>query len=200
MTDSVIVIPNFIPKQELDRIVELTNTAIVSDGLESGDSKEKYSTIKKDEETGKIYKLTTSMVLEEDEVELFSLVRNSIARIHRKLNTYYEEDFYIEQHFGITVYDEGTSLPLHFDGDDADAEVYGRLTPNGHPHRDISTVLYLNDEFLGGELRFPRVGVSVNPRAGMLVMFPGSKEFSHVVTTVTKGKRFIVPQFWAVKK
>lgn len=200
MIESLTVIPEFIPDTEMALIRSLTNGAVISDGLLSGDSKEKYSTTKLDEETGKTYKLTTSMVLEENAVELFDLVRKSVSRIHKQLQVSYNSDFYLEQNFGITVYEEGTSLPLHFDGDDADAEVYGKLTPNGNPHRDISTVLYLNDEFLGGQLNFPRVGVCIKPRAGMLVIFPGGKEFSHNVTTIEKGRRFIVPQFWAVKK
>lgn len=199
MNNSLIVIPDFIPENDLARIIEIADTAKLSDSTQFGDSKEKYSPIKIDKRTGIVHKLTTLMVMEEDEVELFSLTRKSVSRIHETLQNSYGEEFYVEQNFGITVYEEGTSLPLHHDGN-ADAEVYGLRTPNGYPHRDISTVLYLNNAFEGGDLLFPSIGVSIRPVAGMLLMFPGTERFSHTVMTVTNGKRFIVPQFWAVKE
>lgn len=56
--------------------------------------------------------------------------------------------------------------------------------------RDISAVLYLNDEFAGGRLRFEQHDLEVQPRRGLLVAFPSSRMFLHHVTQLTAGARY----------
>lgn len=38
----------------------------------------------------------------------------------------------------------------------------------------ISNLLYLNDDYLGGELYFPYHDIKIKPKAGMLISFPGN--------------------------
>lgn len=72
---------------------------------------------------------------------------------------------------------------------DGDCTV-GRWVPMSHRWwRDISAVLYLDDAFEGGSLRFDQHGVTVQPRPGLLVAFPSSRMFLHHVTRVTSGVR-----------
>lgn len=80
-----------------------------------------------------------------------------------------------------------------------------------HPHSDNSDfagnpnafeinkyvgILYLNDDYEGGELYFPDHGIVLKPEAGMFVTFPGGHENIHGVTEVTKGTRYTMVSFW----
>ena len=56
--------------------------------------------------------------------------------------------------------------------------------------RDISLLFYLNEEFGGGELEFPELGLTIKPRRGMMIAFPSYKEFLHKVNPVTWGHRY----------
>mgnify|MGYP003152127648 CR=1 FL=1 len=56
--------------------------------------------------------------------------------------------------------------------------------------RDVSFVFYLNQEFGGGELEFPELGLTIKPKRGMMVVFPSYKEFLHRVHPVTWGHRY----------
>ncbi len=56
--------------------------------------------------------------------------------------------------------------------------------------RDLSIVLFLNDDFEGGELDFPVLDLSIKPGAGTLVCFPSDHHFVHGVRPVTAGHRY----------
>lgn len=50
-----------------------------------------------------------------------------------------------------------------------------------------SLSLYLNDDFEGGVLEFQYKPYKIKPKAGMLVLVPVTKEFTHRVTKITSG-------------
>jgi len=58
--------------------------------------------------------------------------------------------------------------------------------------RRVSTVYYLNDNYLGGEINFPRFNVSYKPKANELIMFPSNYIYNHSVSEVTEGTRYAV--------
>ena len=57
---------------------------------------------------------------------------------------------------------------------------------------EVAANLYLTDDFEGGELYFPNLGISIKPKAGQLILFPGGHEYSHGVKMVTAGKRIVL--------
>jgi predicted 2-oxoglutarate/Fe(II)-dependent dioxygenase YbiX len=65
--------------------------------------------------------------------------------------------------------------------------------------RDLSVVYFLNDEFEGGELFFPNLGLLVKPEAGTLVCFPSDHNYIHGVKPVTAGRRYTVVTWMRVK-
>lgn len=71
--------------------------------------------------------------------------------------------------------------------------------PNGAPHpypwRDLAVVLYLNDNYEGGEIYFPNLDIEIKPTPGMLVVFPGTLFFLHGVRKVTAGMRHTIASF-----
>jgi hypothetical protein len=63
-----------------------------------------------------------------------------------------------------------------------------------HPkyHRRISSVYYINDDYEGGEINFPRFGISYKPKANELIVFPSTYVYNHSVSEVTSGTRYAV--------
>lgn len=56
--------------------------------------------------------------------------------------------------------------------------------------RDLSLLLYLNEDFEGGGLWFPNFDVRLQPAAGMLIAFPSDHRFLHAAEPVESGERF----------
>ena len=53
----------------------------------------------------------------------------------------------------------------------------------------VSIIGLLNDDFEGGELEFPALGLTIRPYSGLIITFPSYYEFAHRVNPVTKGER-----------
>lgn len=56
--------------------------------------------------------------------------------------------------------------------------------------RQVSTVYYVNDDYSGGELSFPYIGITIKPKAGELVIFPSTNLFSHQAEKITDGVKY----------
>lgn len=67
---------------------------------------------------------------------------------------------------------------------------------NGTGHRKFSCLLYLNDNFKGGNLWFPKQNLEVIPQPNKLVLFPATFEYMHGVKQVTSGVRYSILEFW----
>lgn len=66
----------------------------------------------------------------------------------------------------------------------------------GVSSRVLSTVAYLNDDYIGGEIYFPQVGIEIKPEAGSIIFFPSNFVFTHTVKPITHGFRYAVPQWY----
>lgn len=56
--------------------------------------------------------------------------------------------------------------------------------------RDLSMVLYLNDDFKGGDFVFPDLKIKVRPEPGLLICFPSNRYYRHGVEPVIEGNRY----------
>lgn len=82
-------------------------------------------------------------------------------------------------HYGILKYGSGQFFSNHIDD---------------HPayHRRVSTVYYLNDNYTGGEINFPRFNVTFKPKANQMIVFPSTYVYNHSVSPVIEGERYAV--------
>lgn len=74
-------------------------------------------------------------------------------------------------------------------------EIQSKIFPNmwsGH----LACLVYLNDDYEGGEIFFPRYNLTIKPKAGTLITFPGSLYYIHGVKKITNGNRFTITE-WA---
>jgi len=81
--------------------------------------------------------------------------------------------------YGILKYGEGQFFTNHIDD---------------HPdyHRRISTLYYLNEDYFGGEINFPRFNISLKPKANQMILFPSTYVYNHSVSPVVSGTRYSV--------
>ena len=110
--------------------------------------------------------------------------------------------------YPIKKYKAGTYMGAHFDQQEGD----GRLK--------VSFVMYLNDDYEGGELSFTIAspdGVlqnaspnpdfeiakqegsytfAIKPKAGSIIVFPPSPPYHHTAHLVKSGEKIMVPQHW----
>ena len=189
----LVVIPNFIDSSVLYKIAELLSEVKIRtlDTLLDGDlelSPDRY-----DGKTDRYIKLPSGTIHHSDNDALYKTLNQPVSRIKEEI----EKSFFLKVHpetdYSITAYVEGTELIGHFDGHEP------VMTPNGYPHRDISSVLYLNDDFVGGVFSFDIQGIKITPKAGTLILFPGTEPFTHSVSILESGLRYVIPQFWAIK-
>lgn len=71
---------------------------------------------------------------------------------------------------------------------------------NDDPNKTISVVLYLNDNYEGGELNFPEQDICIKPEAGSLVIFPSIRPYYHESKTIISGVKYMTPGFWEIQK
>ena len=101
---------------------------------------------------------------------------------------------YMENICSMVVYKSGGFLPQHIDN------VPGQNlpTPNGNPSRDISSTLYYNDNYSGGEIVLINQGLKIKPKAGSLILFPSNENYPHEVLPVIFGDRYCSTNFWSL--
>ena len=83
-------------------------------------------------------------------------------------------------------WDKGSKLTLHVDD-------LGYVTDNHLP-----TLVYLNDDYEGGELGFATHGLVIKPKKGDLIMFPGNMHYAHEVFEVLSGTRYTLPIWFTI--
>lgn len=68
-----------------------------------------------------------------------------------------------------------------------------------HPQltRRVSFSYYINEDYEGGEIEFPRFNLKIKPKAHQLVIFPSNFVYNHLVHPVTSGTRYVVVQWIA---
>ena len=79
-----------------------------------------------------------------------------------------------------------------------------KLTAHTDQHTDPSiryaAILYLNDDYVDGELFFVNKNLELKPKTGTLLLFPGNDEFEHGVKHVGPGPiRYVLVSFIQVK-
>ena len=105
-------------------------------------------------------------------------------------------------------YPEGASLGVHCDGvslnESGNAIDYLRDYDPMSVHPTTITegamVLYINDDYLGGEIFFPDIDLEIKPKSGQLIAWPSGPLFEHGVNTVRGGDRYVISSFLTTPK
>jgi Rps23 Pro-64 3,4-dihydroxylase Tpa1-like proline 4-hydroxylase len=116
-----------------------------------------------------------------------NLLSDIVKRIGTHLSSHYGEDIELKSLFH-SVMTPGAVNPLHWDN----------YIENGQD--DISTLFYLNEDYVGGELHFPNQNKIIKPKAGTFIFFKGEESLMHEVKEVIEGNRnAFVGFFWPTR-
>jgi len=136
-------------------------------------------------------KVTNNLYQEKPEVH--KILKEAIDQVQKEIEYHFGRPLETNS-AGIRRWDTGEFQPLHADGEDTE----------GHPNEafivDYGAVIYLNDDYEGGEIYFPDHGIELKPKAGTLVFFPSSTMYIHGVKEITRGSRYTTPSFWIPTK
>lgn len=121
--------------------------------------------------------------------EVFKILQECVNNVQREVE--YKFGRFLESTKpGIRKWNPGEYQSVHADGETAAG------WPGYNYIVDYGSILYLNDDYDGGELYFPKYNIHIKPKPGTLVFFPSTNMYAHGVTEVTDGVRFTSPHFW----
>jgi hypothetical protein len=164
--DNILIINNFITKEECDLIVSNldASTALRSDGFWENKVFAEFSFPKE-----------CKVVLKKNRINAHKAIKERFGSslLPNSMN----------QH--IIKWPTGPGMDDHIDD-----EAYERN------HYHIASILYLNDDYEGGEIVFPNQGLSLKPKAGDFIAFPGNKNYPHGVKEIFSGERYTAPAWY----
>jgi len=120
-------------------------------------------------------------LLFEKSIEMRNIIQN---RSIISTNLYVEYPQFVK-------WEPGWELPPHCDNCEPDG-----ITPNATPWRSHGGVIYLNDDFKGGEIFYPKLDLEIRPKPGMMAIHPAGLEYLHGVKKVTEGIRHTISIFF----
>ena len=109
--------------------------------------------------------------------------------LQNTVQTFYKVKFKKQHNLHTVVWNTGKSmLPWHID--------YGAKLE--FPERDYVSLIYLNDDYEGGELSVPSLNFEKKPERGTLISFRGG-DTPHAVKTINSGTRYTIICWWNLK-
>ncbi len=81
-------------------------------------------------------------------------------------------------------YENKTEFQLHSDA-------------NSQNMRQLTLLVYLNDDYVGGELEIPLFKVKVKPPAGSIILMPSSFPYSHTALPVEEGTKYVIVNWYS---
>lgn len=131
----------------------------------------------------------TPELIEKNSPEIFSIMQEYVDAVQHEVQ--YKFGRFLERTKpGIRKWNTGENQAIHADGETADG------WPGYNYIVDYGSIIYLNDDYEGGELFFPKYNIHIKPEPGTLVFFPSTNMYAHGVTEVTDGVRYTSPHFW----
>jgi Rps23 Pro-64 3,4-dihydroxylase Tpa1-like proline 4-hydroxylase len=92
-----------------------------------------------------------------------------------------------ETEIGIYKYFEGQTMGPHVDYNE------------DNNYLEYTIVVYLNDDYEGGELYFNEFDIKLKPKAGSIVMYPSTFPYTHESLEVLKGRKCLITHHWRNK-
>jgi len=130
-----------------------------------------------------VFKDSTSARISEENEEILILLRKYSDRLteaHREEYGFYPKLYTTQGYF--TMWVEGGYVGPHIDN-----------PKHNEGFIQFSSIIYLNDDYEGGEIEFPNQKFKYKPKSGDAVIFPsGGTEHVHKVNTIKNGLRYTI--------
>ena len=89
----------------------------------------------------------------------------------------------------------GDSLAKHIDAPTDFEQFLGKNIKDPPSAILYSSIVYLNDDYKGGDIHFTGHNVTISPSAGSLLLFPATSMYPHEVKEITLGNRYTFTLF-----
>ena len=109
---------------------------------------------------------------------LSNLFLEKFKPLHDDYKNYYQTSTTSQESYSLLKYGIGQNFINHID--------------DFENTRKISMVYYMNSDYSGGEILFPRFNITLKPEADEMIMFPSTYVYNHSVVPVTDGTRYSV--------
>jgi hypothetical protein len=119
--------------------------------------------------------------------------------VHNVINPFYNFKIRDSELPQLLVYERGGHYKAHYDAVAQWKCPDGNIIWKKSVERDLSTVLFLNDDFEGGEFVFPDLRITIRPEPGLLIAFPSSQHYLHKVEPVISGTRYSMVNWMTVQ-
>lgn len=138
-------------------------------------------------------RVTERVELEELQEELNAVIANAILQ---KIEPFIGQKVSWYEKAQLLRYTKGGKYFRHADADQYDKEkkAFYKIMD-----RDVSLLLYLNEEYTGGSINFTRFNYSYRPSKGDLLFFPSDQRYLHQAEMVTSGVRYAIVSWAALE-
>lgn len=191
----ILIRPNVINEQGLKEIREHIENTKKTD-LSVFDPQKSNQTGGKEWIVDKTMRDTQHVEMGDIAPKIIDLFRNAVKEI---INPFYGIEISESEYPQILSYGIGGHYKPHIDGESLWQTPEGELMWKKSIDRDLSIVMYLNDDYEGGDFIFPDLKVRVRPEPGMMICFPSNHHYKHGVEPVTKGQRYSIVCWAQVK-
>jgi hypothetical protein len=190
--DNIVEIENFMTKEELEKIFTFAKSIKHWDYTETHYNED--GTITYESEYWKD-RVATQKTIDEHDLTISPAITEIVNRLKIIVDDFFQVDA-LQTPPAIVRW-----LPGQFQNPHADKELHegdNAGKPNDFPHYDLAGLFYLNDDYEGGELYFPKQGIQFKPKPGAAYFFPGDLNYVHGVTEIKSGIRYTCPFFWTI--
>ena len=165
----IVYVPGFMPKEIAKSITEYAK-AHTLEFSDFGNSEQEFT-------------VHTYHEIEKNDSQLVMTMQEWALRVYNFVKDTYTGEF--ESFYGpkthIAKFVPGSGMHEHYDA--------------GRPN-DIATLVYLNDDYLGGDIYFPEYDMSFKPEPGDLLCFPDNENYVHGVKPILDGIRYTTPRWF----
>lgn len=129
------------------------------------------------------FKVHTYHEIQREDQELLDIMQEYAHKVYDYVVENFDGPFseFLDTKTHIARFEPGMGMHEHFDSS----------RPN-----DIATLVYINDNYDGGEIYFPDHGVGFKPQPGDLLCFPDNPDFVHGVKAVSGAVRYTTPRWF----
>jgi hypothetical protein len=133
--------------------------------------------------------LGNQKILDNTSLNEFTICNNILVSFYSCIKHYCNshgiDEPAIDRHFSIKKYFNGADMGDHVDEHNNEEM----------PEPYLTSILYLNDDYEGGNLLFREQGLDIKPEAGGILIFPSVKPFFHNPRPTTSGTKYMIQIF-----
>lgn len=183
-SEDILVCENFLTEEECKKVINVLNLKVKNKTMEWTPITfyESYSSnLPNDNDSETLDCGLSATFFSDVEKQIMDIT----AKIHNKDPEQMSKIGYHTQ-----KWEKGAYATVHADNS------YNDGRPSPFERSRYATFIYLNDDFEGGILNFPKRGIQIKPKTGLLAAFAGDYTNLHEVTMITSGTRYTLGSFW----